>query len=57
MSDDEPTLVYHKPSFINHHPFKKIPVDERMYLRKDVKVNLDPDLDEINKFLSGQSIS
>ena len=56
MSEDEPTLVYHRVAFINHHPFKKIPMDDRMYTRKDLKVNLDPDLDEIKKYFSGKSV-
>ena len=47
-------LQYRDPMVVNYDPSVKVPLDSRMFTRRDLKVNFDTDLQELRDFYSGE---
>ena len=53
IEESDVLLQYRDPMVVNDDPSVKVPLDSRMFTRRDLKVNFDKDLQELRDFYSG----
>ena len=54
IEDSDIRLQYRDPMVVNYDPTKKVPLDSRMFTRRDLKVRFDSDFQELRDFYSGE---